>query len=47
MTGSTKGEREVSVRLARALTWVVLGLMAAATAYTAWLALANYHRIGV
>jgi hypothetical protein len=33
--------------LARALAWVVFGLMAAATVYTAWIALANFHRIGV
>ena len=29
------------------LAWVVLGLMAVATVYTAWIVLANYHRIGV
>lgn len=33
--------------VARLLAWVVLALMAAATAYTAWIALANFHRIGV
>ena len=33
--------------LARALAWVVLTLMAAAVVYTGWIALANFHRIGV
>jgi len=31
----------------RAAAWVVLALMAAATLYSAWIALANFHRIGV
>jgi hypothetical protein len=29
------------------LAGVVLALMAAATVYTAWIVLANFHRIGV
>ena len=29
------------------LAWVVLALMAAAVVYTAWIAVANFHRIGV
>jgi hypothetical protein len=40
-------ERGTLLLLVRLLTWVVLGLMGAATAYTAWIALANSHRIGV
>ena len=31
----------------RAAAWVVLALMAAATVYSGWIALANFHRIGV
>jgi hypothetical protein len=33
--------------LTKTLAWVVLALMAVATAYTAWIAVANYSRIGV
>jgi hypothetical protein len=33
--------------LARALGVVVIALMAVAIVYTAWIALANYDRIGV
>ena len=33
--------------MVRAAAWVVLALMAAATLYSAWIALANFHRIGV
>lgn len=33
--------------LARILAWVVLALMAGAMLYTGWIALANFHRIGV
>ena len=47
MTVSTRRESGASAPLARLLAWVVLALMAAATAYTAWIALANFHRIGV
>jgi len=32
---------------AKVLAWVVFALMAAATVYTAWIALANFDRIGV
>ena len=47
MAVSVKSESEGSAPLARLLAWVVLALMAAATAYTAWIAVANFHRIGV
>ena len=47
MAVSTRSESGASAPLARLLAWVVLALMAAATAYTAWIALANFHRIGV
>jgi hypothetical protein len=47
MAVSAKSESGVSTALARVLAWVVFGLMAAATVYTAWIALANFHRIGV
>jgi len=40
-------DREGSWPLARALAWVVLSLMAVATAYTGWIAILNFHRIGV
>lgn len=40
-------QREGSWPLARALAWVILALMAAATLYTGWIAVANFHRIGV
>jgi hypothetical protein len=36
-----------STPVVRLLAWAVLTLMAAATVYTAWIALANFHRIGV
>ena len=39
--------REGSLPAAKALAWVVFALMAAATVYTAWIALANFDRIGV
>jgi hypothetical protein len=47
MAVSAKSERAAAAPVARLLAWVVLGLMAAATAYTAWIAVANFHRIGV
>jgi hypothetical protein len=47
MAVSAQSEREGSTTLARLLAWVVLALMAAATAYTVWIAIANFHRIGV
>ena len=36
-----------STRLVRGLAWLVLALMGVATVYTGWIALANFHRIGV
>ena len=33
--------------LTRALAWLVLALMAGVMLYTGWIALANFHRIGV
>ena len=47
MAVSAKSESGASTALARTLAWVVFALMAAATVYTAWIALANFHRIGV
>lgn len=47
MAVSTRSESGASAPLARLLAWVVLALMAAATTYTAWIAVANFHRIGV
>jgi hypothetical protein len=47
MTVSAKRESGGSTTLARLLAWVVFALMAAATVYTAWIALTNFHRIGV
>ena len=47
VSAKSKSESGVSTALARVLAWVVFGLMAAATVYTAWIALANFHRIGV
>jgi hypothetical protein len=32
---------------ARTLAWVVLALMTAALAYTGWIAISNFNRIGV
>jgi hypothetical protein len=40
-------ERPASVAAIRLLAWVVLAVMAAATMYTAWIALTNFNRIGV
>ena len=40
-------EQEATWPLARILAWVVLLLMAAALAYTGWIAIANFNRIGV
>lgn len=40
-------EQQATWPLARALAWVVMLVMAAALAYTAWIAIANYSRIGV
>jgi hypothetical protein len=47
MAVSVRREREGAPPLVRILTWVVFALMAAATVYTAWIALANFNRIGV
>ena len=47
MVVSANSESERSAPLARLLAWVVLALMAVATGYTAWIAIANFHRIGV
>jgi hypothetical protein len=38
---------EATWPLARALAWVVLALMAVALAYTGWIAIVNFNRIGV
>jgi hypothetical protein len=40
-------EDDRSPLLTRLLAWLVLALMTVATAYTAWIALANWNRIGV
>ena len=40
-------EQQATWPLARTLAWVILGVMAAALAYTGWIALANFSRIGV
>ena len=47
MVMSAKTESGGSTPLARLLAWVVFALMAAATVYTAWIAVANFNRIGV
>jgi hypothetical protein len=47
MAVSMSRERGGSTPLVRLLSWVVLALMAAATTYTVWIAVANFHRIGV
>jgi hypothetical protein len=40
-------EREATWPFARTLAWVVLAVMAMALAYTGWIAIANFNRIGV
>jgi len=40
-------EHEATWPLARTLAWVVLAVMAVALAYTGWIAIANFNRIGV
>jgi hypothetical protein len=40
-------EHENSSALSRLLAWIVLGLMASATLYSAWIAFVNFNRIGV
>jgi hypothetical protein len=47
MARSVEGESSGAAPVARLLAWVVFALMAVATVYTAWIALANFHRIGV
>jgi hypothetical protein len=47
MVVSARSESGGSPSLVRLLAWLVLVLMAAATAYTAWIAAMNFHRIGV
>jgi hypothetical protein len=47
MAVSAESERVGSALLTRTLAWVVFALMAAAALYTTWIALANFHRIGV
>jgi hypothetical protein len=47
MTPETHAARGTSPLLTRVLAWVVLALMAVATVYTGWIALANWNRIGV
>jgi hypothetical protein len=42
-----KRERERSPALTRLLAWIVLILMVVSTVYTVWIAVANFHRIGV
>jgi hypothetical protein len=42
-----KVESENSAALPRLLAWIVLALMAVSTIYTAWIAVLNFHRIGV
>ena len=44
---TTASNADGSWPLARTLAWVVLALMAVAIAYTGWIALVNFHRIGV
>lgn len=38
---------ETTQPLVRTLAWVVLAIMAVALAYTAWISIANFDRIGV
>jgi len=40
-------QQDRSWPLARAAAYLVLALMAAATLYGGWIAVANFHRIGV
>jgi hypothetical protein len=44
---SAKTETGGFAPVARLLAWAVLALMVAAAAYTTWIAVANFHRIGV
>jgi hypothetical protein len=47
MAVSANSESGRSAPLARLLAWVVLALMVVATGYAAWIAIANFNRIGV
>jgi hypothetical protein len=47
MVVSARSERGGAPSLAKLLAWLVLALIAAATAYTAWIVAMNFHRIGV
>src|SRR5262245_21335060 len=47
MAVSTQFESQAATRLVRSLAWVIFALMAAASVYTIWIALANFNRIGV
>jgi hypothetical protein len=47
MTVSAKREDAGAPPLARLLAWAVFALMVAAAGYAAWIALANFNRIGV
>ena len=40
-------EQQATWPLVRTLAWVVMLVMAATLAYTAWIAIANFNRIGV
>jgi hypothetical protein len=40
-------EQEGTWPLARTLAWVVLAVMAVALAYSGWIAIVNFNRIGV
>jgi hypothetical protein len=42
-----ENQQDRSWPLARAAAYLVLALMAAATLYGGWIALTNFHRIGV
>jgi hypothetical protein len=47
MTPEAPARGTPSPLLTRLLAWLVLVLMAVATVYTGWIALANWNRIGV
>jgi hypothetical protein len=47
MTTPAARESDRGPVLLRLLAWLVLALMASATVYTAWIAVANFNRIGV
>ncbi|HEY7203058.1 MAG TPA: hypothetical protein VIA61_02105 [Methylomirabilota bacterium] len=40
-------EQTATWPLARTLAWIVMLVMVAALAYTGWIAIANFNRIGV